>query len=128
MADHPHIYDTPNQDTTTTKGPVDHAVSDEWLHDWHQFEFPLRNGTTRQQYKPKIEKYIKDWLDLITDIEANGKKYKLEDFDIVLDDTSGKFKATGKAVEDPPVPVVVVAGEPAGGGHILPTPPPPPPK
>ena len=81
MANEKKTYNGPAK--APNKKPAAHIHPDEWLHEWHHIVFPLRNGTTLPNYKPKIEKYIKDWLDLLNDITPDGKKYKLKDFEFL---------------------------------------------
>ncbi len=127
-----------------TKGSTPHAhPTHEWLSGWHQMVFPLRNGATLREYKPRIEKYIKAWVELINDVDPNGRKFKLRDFDFVpIGISTAQFKVVGnpELISNTPVgtanPQVLKKTEGSGGGglpgekpagqHLIPPPPPPP--
>ena len=117
MADEKKTPETDIKVSRSGGSPIEFHPN-EWLHDWHHIIFPLRNGASIQDYKPKIEKYIKVWLDLVNDIDLNGTKYKLKDFDFVpVGIGSSEFKVVATPEEIPLLP-----------SHLIPPPPPPPPR
>lgn len=144
MAKDKKTYEAPSQ-APPIKTEIAHSHStDDWLHDWHNIVFPLRNGATLQAYKPKIEKYINSWLDLVNDVDQHGRKFKLRDFEFHPVGISGReFKViakalpveeTGSVISEPNINKTKstggggLPGEKPGGQHLTPTPPPPPPK
>lgn len=143
MAQKDDTYKTPKAPPTNSKDLNPHLIpTHEWLEDWQIIKFPLRNGGTLGNYKPKIEKYIKDWIDLYNDVDLNGKKFKMKDLTFVpVGSTNNEFRvvANPEEIHDP---LEVIGGQamkktnPGGGGvspgekpdfkHLIPPPPPPP--